>query len=98
METYKTIDPNDVDALINDGAVALDIRDEAKYNVGHINGAINIYKAKIISKDFTGLDKSKTYIVYCGSGNSAKMASKAMFEEGFNIFYLNGGYAGYINK
>lgn len=95
MAFFNTISYLQVDAMIDGGAVAIDVRDEQKYNAETIERAINIHKSKLISKDFTGLNKDTDYIIFCGSGNSAKIVSNVMAGEGFKIHYLEGGFAAY---
>jgi len=39
--------PEDVDALLAEGAIALDIRDKEEHNADHIEGSLNISRGKL---------------------------------------------------
>jgi len=73
--------------------VILDVRTKAEVMDGIIPSAINI---DIMSPDFKQkieqLDKNKTFLVYCRSGNRSGSACGFMESLGFNHLYnLNGG-------
>jgi rhodanese-related sulfurtransferase len=74
-------------------AVLIDVRTPAEYNGEKLTGAKNI---DIFSKDFTSeidkLDKNKTYLLYCRSGNRSGQACNIMAGRGFTKLYnLSGG-------
>lgn len=73
-------------------AVLLDVRTPSEFNSQNIPGAINI---DIMSYEFhdkvAELDKSKTYFIYCRSGNRSGQACHMMSELGFNTYNLVGG-------
>ena len=68
--------------------VILDIRTPKEYRAGHISGAINIdyYNPKFTS-NLDQLDKTKTYLIYCRSGNRTGNSLKAFSKLGFNNLY-----------
>ncbi|MDO6992546.1 rhodanese-like domain-containing protein [Brachyspira innocens] len=77
--------------------VILDVRtpEEIK-ETGIIKNAVNIdFKANDFKTKASALDKNKTYVIYCRSGNRAGQAAQVMSDMGFkNISYLKGaGYA-----
>ncbi len=57
----------------------IDVRTAEEYKSGHVDGALNI---DFLKNDFDSqigkLDKSKTYKVYCRSGNRSGQAEKKM--------------------
>lgn len=74
-------------------AVIIDVRTAAEFKQNAIKGAINI---DTMSSNFTqkiaDLDKSKTYFVYCRSGNRSGSACKLMGNAGLESLYnLSGG-------
>lgn len=77
--------------------VLLDIRTLSEYRVGHIEGALLLdYYAGDFVDRLKALDRDKTYLVYCRSGNrSAK--TLAMFEKlGFHsAYHLGSGINGW---
>jgi rhodanese-related sulfurtransferase len=93
----QSVDPKEALALIqknkgNPSFVVLDVRTPEEFKEGHIEGAINVdYNSGGFPTGLKELDKSKTYLTYCRSGNRVKGAVKMMRELGFeNIIRLNG--------
>ncbi|PSR12954.1 MAG: rhodanese-like domain-containing protein [Bacteroidetes bacterium] len=81
-------------------AVVLDVRSPQEVAQGKIKGAqvINIMGADFSQKIKT-LDKTKTYLVYCRSGNRSARACSLMAKEGFtNLYNLTGGYGAWLNR
>jgi len=76
----------------NATAVLLDVRTPEEYQDGKIPGALNI---DIMDNGFMeaieGLDKSKTYYVYCHSGRRSGHACHIMAQQGFKVANLDGG-------
>jgi hydroxyacylglutathione hydrolase len=71
----------------------LDLRDVAFFDLEHFDNA------RHISLDFINLfidsvaDKSQTFLVHCGAGVRAPIASKILAENGFeNIVFCTEGY------
>ncbi len=78
----------------NAGLVLLDVRTPEEYNQGHLEGAINIdFKAADFEKQVSSLDPSKTYLLYCKSGNRSGQANTIMLKKGFkNLFNSGAGF------
>lgn len=78
----------------DDNAVVLDVRTNDEVADGIIPNAIHldIYKGQEFIEALENLDKSKSYYVYCRSGNRSGQACKIMEELGFEKAYnLEGG-------
>ncbi|HSO19445.1 MAG TPA: rhodanese-like domain-containing protein [Desulfosarcina sp.] len=78
--------------------VLLDIRTPAEFASGHIAGAIPVdYYARDFVDRLERLDRSKTYLIYCRSGNRSGR-SLAIFEKlGFRrAYHLETGIRGWI--
>lgn len=73
--------------------VILDVRTPAEFASGHIAGAVNVdFESGKFDQDIQKLENSKTYAVYCRSGNRSGQATSIMAKNGFNsVFNLNGG-------
>jgi rhodanese-related sulfurtransferase len=73
--------------------VIIDMRTPPEYREGHIPGArmIDYYDPQF--KTLLGrLDRDKTYLVYCRSGNRTGRALSTMRELGFShVYHLKGG-------
>lgn len=77
------------------GAILLDVRTPDEFASGHINGAQNVdYENPNFSSQISQLDPTKTYFVYCRSGNRSSKAVQIMKQQNFkNIYELRGGIA-----
>lgn len=73
--------------------VILDVRTKSEFNEGHIANSINIdFQSDTFLNEISKLDKSKTYAVYCRSGNRSGKAVATMSNEQFiSLYNLNGG-------
>lgn len=80
----KSVEPN---------VVVLDVRTADEFALGHIEQAINMdVESMTFDGDIKGLDKSKTYAVYCRSGRRSGIAVEKMKSAGFkNLFNLTNG-------
>ena len=80
------------------GTEVIDVRTPAEYAAGHLQGATNIdVEGGAFSQGIAGLDKSKTYAVYCRSGNRSKTATQQMADAGFtHVVELDGGINAWI--
>ncbi len=74
-------------------AVLLDVRTPGEFTAGHIAGAMNIdFDNASFASEIEKLDKSKTYYVYCRSGNRSGKAILLLKKAGIeNIVELKGG-------
>lgn len=98
---YKNINVDEFSKLMNDkNTVILDVRTPGEIKAGKIKGAQEINVTNLaFSKKIKGLDKSKTYLVYCRSGNRSGRACSIMEKEGFEQLYnLSGGYSAWLAK
>ena len=73
--------------------VILDIRTPGEYQSGHLRDAIMIdYYSTSFADDISRLDKEKSYLVYCRSGNrsarSMDLLKKLQFQK---IYHLQSG-------
>ncbi len=95
----QNVTPAEAFALIEDhkgdpNFVILDVRSPEEVGAGHIENSIAV--CLLCTDDFAGLmrdaDKSKTYLVYCRTGNRSATASRIMATEGFEkIYNMTGG-------
>ena len=65
-----------------------------------IQGAMNIdVEASTFDSEIAKLDKTKTYAVYCHSGNRSGVATQAMAKAGFtHLFNLQNGIADWMGQ
>ena len=77
----------------HENAVILDVRTHEEYRSERIPNSvlIDIYKPDFL-ENIEKLDRSKSYFVYCRSGNRSYMAANEMMRMGFvSVFNLQNG-------
>ena len=76
----------------NKKTVVVDVRSAREFSSGKIPGAVNI---DLMSADFNTriavLEKDKTYLVYCHSGNRSAQACNLIASRGLKCANLSGG-------
>ena len=90
----QKVSPKEFSEVIADPSIViLDVRTPAEFAEGHIANAINIdFESGNFAQEIQSLDKSKTYAVYCRSGNRSSQAVKVMADAGFtNMYDMDGG-------
>lgn len=91
------VQPEDVDALIADGAIALDIRDPDEHAAGHIDGSMNISRGKLemnVEGQITDMDA--TIICYCNAFNRGALSAASLKDIGYkNATFIAGGLNAY---
>jgi rhodanese-related sulfurtransferase len=75
------------------GFVLLDVRTPNEFAEERIRGAVMVdYRSPSFRDEMAKLDREKTYLVYCRTGNRTKGALQVMRELGFrNVLHLAGG-------
>jgi rhodanese-related sulfurtransferase len=73
--------------------VLLDVRTRQEFDAERIAGAVIVdYKSPSFRDDMAKLDRNKSYLVYCRTGNRTNGAVKVMRELGFpNVYVFSGG-------
>jgi rhodanese-related sulfurtransferase len=73
--------------------VILDVRTPGEFAEGHIDGAVNLdIQSPAFEKGLRALDRSRSYLVYCRTGNRSRRATLTMEALGFrSIFHMTEG-------
>lgn len=74
------------EAIKLEDTIIVDVRENVEYKDGHILEAINIPLGEI--DENIDLDKDKTIIVYCRSGNRSSKAAAILTEMGYKVYDL----------
>jgi len=92
-EGLRSVSPQELIRLMNQGAVVLDLRPAEQYQAGHLNGARQMSGEQIMSAgDTLKKHKEKTVVVYDDSGNLGAAAVRQLSAQGFSrVFALRGG-------
>ena len=81
------IDYDEINTIIEGGNyIIVDVRTKEEYDESHVKGAINIPYDEIDEK--TNLDKTKTILVYCKSGNRSTKAFDTLTSLGYNAYNM----------
>lgn len=96
------VTPSEAAALVsqyteNPAFIVLDIRTPEEYYAGHLDGSINIdFYASDFREQINRLDKDKSYLVYCRTGNRSGKALDTFKELGFRkVYHLTAGIVGW---
>lgn len=107
MNPFSSSDPKDVDITTeefkqilehNPGEV-IDVRTKDEFNSGHLK--LSAAQYDWLNGEFHDaieeMDKSKTYYLYCRTGNRSGQAARMMRERGFDNVYNVGGFEDLAN-
>ncbi|MDX1295302.1 MAG: rhodanese-like domain-containing protein [Sulfurimonadaceae bacterium] len=75
----------------------LDVRTPQEYAQQHIRGAILIPLSELNSR-LHELNKDKTVLIYCQTGNRSVTASRKLTSEGYTVFNLSGGITSWSDR
>jgi rhodanese-related sulfurtransferase len=94
-ESLRSVSPQDLIRLMNQGALVLDLRPAEQYQAGHLNGARQMNSEQILNAgDTLKKHKEKTVVVYDDSGSLGAAAVRQLAGQGFTrVFALRGGLA-----
>jgi rhodanese-related sulfurtransferase len=105
VDTARSVVPREAQALIqgnvgNRDFVVLDVRTPGEFAQGHLEGAVLVdYLSPGFREEMAGLDRTKTYLVYCRTGNRSTSALGIMSELGFRSYYhLEGGITRWLKE
>lgn len=80
--------------------VLLDIRTSQEFANGHIADAvlIDFYASDFVDR-LKALDRKKTYLIYCRSGNRTSKSLEIFEKLGFqHVYHLEKGLVGWVNE
>ena len=80
----------DYKALVEQGAIILDVRSKGEYDQGHIDGSINISVDALPRHLNRFKDKNKPIITCCASGMRSGSAKNLLISNGYKEVH-NGG-------
>ena len=104
-QQFTAVSPKEASDLIethkgDSDFIILDIRTPGEYQSGHIENSIMIdFYSKTFAEDINRLDKGKTYLLHCRSGNRSTR-SLALFEKlkFQKIYHLSSGINGWKSE
>lgn len=89
--------PQDVNALLAKGAVALDIRDKEEHDAGHIPGSLHVSRGKLeMNIEEVIPDLNTTVLCYCNAFNRGALSADTLRTMGYvNAKFIAGGLKAY---
>ncbi|TFH14832.1 rhodanese-like domain-containing protein [Candidatus Bathyarchaeota archaeon] len=97
---YGDVTVQEAKKLIEDEPelVILDVRTDAEYNDGHIEGATN-FPVEELANRLTELDKNSELLVYCRTGNRSSTAVSILEDAGFSkIYHMSEGISAWTQQ
>lgn len=89
----SSVAPEEVEALLQAGAVALDIRDGEEHAAGHIPGSLHVSRGKLEMNIEAALpDPDAVILCYCNANNRGALSAATLQDLGYrNARYIAGG-------
>lgn len=85
---------SDIPALVQGGALVIDVRTAGEFSGGSIKGAVNMpYDEISVKIGRVETDKNRTIIVYCQSGGRSAAAKKSLEKIGYTQIINGGGFS-----
>ena len=97
MAQVQSVSVEQVDALLRQGAVALDIRDKEEHDADHLGGSLHVSRGKL-EMNIEGVlpDLNTTVLCYCNANNRGALSANSLRQMGYvNARYVAGGLKAY---
>ncbi|MDT8311999.1 MAG: rhodanese-like domain-containing protein, partial [Methylophaga sp.] len=92
----REVSVSQAEQMLNEDGIALDVREPAEFNAGHIDAARHIPRGTLefaIANHPDFQDKTRPIVVYCRTGGRAALATSTLQQLGFtNAVSIIGGY------
>ena len=97
MAQVASVSPEQVNALITQGAVTLDIRDKEEHDADHLPGSLHVSRGKL-EMNIEGVipDLQTTVLCYCNANNRGALSANTLRQMDYvNAHYIAGGLKAY---
>jgi rhodanese-related sulfurtransferase len=93
LPTRKTrsIAPDEAKLLVQDGVLALDVREPSEFDAGHLDQAMNLPLGRL-AKSSAVISVGAPVIAYCGHGERSTTGISLLERSGVEAWNLEGGY------
>ena len=85
------------DLVLLNNPIIIDIRNYYYYNLGHINGAINVPYYNLLNNYSHYLNRYSRYYLYCETGEQSLEIVRRLNSFGYDTVNIMGGYLEYVN-
>ena len=90
MADLVNVDVDQARELVAQGALLLDVREDAEFDLGHAPGALHVPLAEV-PDHLDDLAKDRRIVCVCRSGGRSARAANFLLEQGFDVVNLEGG-------
>jgi rhodanese-related sulfurtransferase len=95
-QNIHIIDADETQALLDKGAMLLDVREPSEFDMGHLPEAVHIPRGLLefmVDNHPRLQDRAQTMVVYCKNGGRSTLATDLLQRMGFSdIHMLAGGF------
>ena len=97
MARVEGVPADQVNALLAQGAVAVDIRDPDEHAAGHIPGSVPLSRGKLeMNVESVLPDLNTVILTYCNANNRGALSADALVQMGYrNASFIEGGLNAY---
>jgi rhodanese-related sulfurtransferase len=97
IASVTAVMPEDLDAFLTAGGVALDIRDKEEHDVDHIAGSLHLSRGKLeMNIEEMILNIDTPIVCYCNANNRGALSADTLQSMGYtNTKYIKGGLKAY---
>ena len=82
---------------MNDIEYIIDVRSQTEWNLGHYPGALHIPVTELKKEKMPKNSIDKGILVYCNTGQRARLAAEKLKALGYNkVYYIAGTYSSII--
>ena len=94
------ISESDFNELQDSDYTLIDVRTQDEFDLGHIDGAINLdFYSETFQNDILSLPKNETIVLYCRTNNRSSKTANILKENGFKeISVLEGGITEWVKN
>ena len=94
------ISVSDFNELQDSDYTLIDVRTQDEFDLGHIDGAINLdFYSETFQNDILSLPKNETIVLYCRTNNRSSKTANILKENGFKeISVLEGGITEWVKN
>jgi rhodanese-related sulfurtransferase len=93
----SNVDVEQARALVDEGALLLDVREDSEFERGHAPGALHIPLAEV-PDHLEDLPRDRQIVAVCRSGGRSSRAGKFLIEQGFDVVNLEGGMTAWAQQ
>ena len=90
INSTPSVQPNEVENLIQEGCVLVDVRENDEWTSGHHVNAIHIPMGEIMD-NMNSFHQNEKYIFVCRSGSRSARVTNYMISQGLEAYNMSGG-------